>query len=248
MSINRFGNFTTFPVSIDKPSSLFMIENLACVTPATTSNILCVNVVKGTQKLCSDKIPPGSHGYTNLPTSSPSNSVLSYIVTPDQQEIMTFKVVDDCVSFQGAVSGRNYGNNMWFSNNGTRIFLSNGLSLNGLTLSPNDTLGHEAIGKDTYTSVSQMYSNAMLREGLVADGNRPIMALHDDVMDKVFYFNWPDLTANGTEAIPSPDGYSIVRPISLQYCQSDFAYALVTYKRNRDSGLRTGVAYLKYYF
>ena len=75
---------------------------------------------------------------------------------------------------------------------------------------------------------------------------RPIMALRDDVMDKVFYYTWPELQANGTEAIPVPSGYTMIRPISLHYCQPDFAYALVTYRQDKSGTLRTGVAYVKH--
>ncbi|XP_064382941.1 uncharacterized protein LOC135331643 [Halichondria panicea] len=245
MSINRFGNFTIFPISMGKSSSLIMISNLACTTPAHTTHILCVNVIKGTQKICKDDIPPGSHGYSDVCP----RLQLVYIVTSDQKTIFKFNVSDDCLVLISKKSGNDYGSVMWFSyNNGSTLFLSNGLALNAVELEAAGTLGGEDVGTVRYSSLSQLYSQASQLGGSRKLLTWPIMTIQNDVMNKVFYFKWSDLSSNGTETIPSPNGYSIVRPISLQYCQMDFAYALVTYKREKDNSLRTGVAYIKSYF
>ena len=170
-------------------------------------------------------------------------------MTSDQKTIFKFNVSDDCLVLISKKSGNDYGSVMWFSyNNGSTLFLSNGLALNAVELEAAGTLGGEDVGTVHYSSLSQLYSQTSQLGGSRKLLTWPIMTIQNDVMNRVFYFKWSDLSSNGTETIPSPNGYSIVRPISLQYCQMDFAYALVTYKREKDNSLRTGVAYIKSYF
>ena len=200
-----------------------------------------MNVVKGTQQLCNVDIPPGSHGYSDIRPQTQ----LAYIVTPDNETVMKFNVSNDCLTLVSKISENRYGP-MWFSYDGSRLFLNNGLTLIALNLEGASTFGGEHVGVSRYSSISQLYRQASVL-GESDKPKWPIMTLRNDVKNLVYYFTWNDLMSNGTDAIPSPTGYSIVRPISLQYCQEDFAYALVTYKREKDNSLRTGVAYIKSY-
>ena len=77
---------------------------------------------------------------------------------------------------------------------------------------------------------------------------RGIIGLHDDVIDKVFFFNWPDLIINENEAIPCSDVYSIVRPNQLAVLSVRFCICFGYLQEEQGHGiLRTGVAYIKCY-
>lgn len=218
---------------------------------------------------CPDKVVPGSHGYADV--AHPKQQ-LAFVIDPDKQTIQSFKIDNDCVSLVRTSPTGNYGNSLWFSYEGSRAFLQNGLTLGADDFSRMGTLGGVAVGQYEYKWVSQLYNTELLNHGKHHDVNsterdrdeisdsvqakrlrrfqdekeRPIMTLRNDVMDKVFYYTWPELKANGTEAIPVPSGYTMIQPISLQYCQPDFAYAMVTYRENKSGTLRTGVAYVKH--
>ena len=82
-------------------------------------------------------------------------------MTPDQKTILKFNVSDDCLVLISKKSGNDYGSAMWFSyNNGSTLFLSNGLALNAVDLEAAGTLGGEDVGTVHYSSVSQLYSQA----------------------------------------------------------------------------------------
>ncbi len=239
MSVNRFGEYTTFPISANSPTSLFIISHLACITSHHATHVLCINLYSRIQQNCMAAVVlSGSHGY-----SSTVSGQHAYIVTQDRKTLYKLNISSDCLVSVKSRSRSYFGNNLWFSHDGKKLFLSTGLTLNADDLSDSAVLGNREIGVVDYTSVSQLYKQGEL---LSLKDDWPIMALQSKSPTEVLYFNWPSLSTNGTQALPAPQGYSVERPIRLQYCQVDFGYALVTYKRNNDSStLRTGVAYVK---
>lgn len=100
------------------------------------THILCVNVVKGTYATCPDKVLPGSHGYADVIRG------LVLVTDPTQQTLQTFRLDNDCVSLvtsnldNNHHGNSNYGDRLWFSYEGSRVFLENGLTLSMDGLSP----------------------------------------------------------------------------------------------------------------
>lgn len=240
MSINRFGKYTTLSLPVISPVSLFIVAHLACVTTQTSPHLNCVNLHTLTHHTCKPTLTPGCHGY-----GSTVSGQHAYIVTNDRKTIHKLNVSGDCLILANTRTGLlDFGDNLWISYDGTQLFLSTGLTLSSNDLSTMSVLGNKAVGVFNYTSVAQLFQQGQL----FGKEKWPIMALRSTSHDMLYYFKWPDLSTNGTQSLPTPEGYNVVHPIRLQYCQMDFAYALVTYRKNNDSSLRTGVAYVKYYF
>jgi len=241
MTINRFGNFTTFSIPAPDPASLVMIRDLACITMETSPKLLCVNVIQGNMKFCPDLKGVGYKSYSNIITDTVSPDTV-FLVSHDDQVISEYSVSEDCLVFVKQGSPGALGEGLWVSHDNSRLFLGNGGTVSTKDLSSQATLGNTSIGQYTYLSISQLYSREM---GLPEQW--PLAALRGDDLNTVFHYTWPGLVSNGTEAVPVPEGYKIQRPISLQYCQPDFLYGLVDYVRVNDGALRTGVAYVRFY-
>ena len=244
ISVLHFGGLKTIPYPVVNASSLFIAEHLACVTPAAnqTTNvtyIVCVDLHKLTWKKCPFPVHPGSFGYSDRqPWPNPPQQ-LAYVLD-EGRSIHKFNVSDGCVNYQ--IDNPNpgmykYGQHAWFSYDGSRMFLDNGLTLSTSNLQANGSFdsnsSHEALQYKWFTQFSKANSHE-------------VIGLRSDIPDKVYYYSWPYLNLTRVDTLPTKcptvQTEGIVESYSIHACDVDLVYAIATFKTK--SGEKTGVAYM----
>ena len=244
ISILRFGEFKTIPYPVANASSLFIVEDLACVTANSNqtidmTNIVCVDVKKLTWKKCPFPVHPGSFGYSDRqPWPNPPQQ-LAYVLD-EGVSIHKFNVSDGCVNYQ--MDNPNpgmykYGKHAWFSYDGSRMFLDSGLTLSTANLQANGSFdsnsSHEAHQYKWFTQAN----------------SHEVIGLRSDIPDKVYYYSWPYLNLTRVDTLPTKcptvQTEGIVESHSIHACDKDLVYAIATFKTK--SGEKTGVAYMNFF-
>ena len=232
------------PYPVVNASSLFIVEHLACVTPAsnpTTSaaHIVCVDLHKLTWKECPFPVHPDSFGYSDRqPWPNPMQQ-LAYVLD-EGVSIHKFNVSDGCINYQ--MDNPNpgmykYGNHAWFSYDGSRMFLDNGLTLSASNLQANGSFDSNSSHKAYQYKWFSQFSSVNSHE---------VIGLRSDMPNKVYYYSWPYLNLTRVDTLPTEcptvKTEGIVDTYSIHACDVDLVYAIVTYKTK--SGEKTGVAYM----
>ena len=235
MSILRFGNFKTIAYPVKQATSLFIVENLACVIPnatETVTNVVCVDLINLTYSECPVQLAPPSYGYSDMqPHGNPKNIALLLSHAP-LAYLLEYSVEDGCI--KPLREGKNVWNSSrgWFSYNGSQIYIDKGYIV------PVDNLNMSEgyfYGSNDYKWFSQF-----------KDGDHRIAAIRSGSEYKVFYFSWPHIDPADFDNVPIPENYDIFTTDQVHACSQTLEYAIVTYKDLRNGQLETGVAYLHF--
>lgn len=239
MTILRFGTFHTVSIPVQRASSLLVVKALACVIPDVPgpTNITCVNAINLTVKNCSFLVQGGSQGYSDcMPIYHPTP--LAFIVEPDY--IHKFNVSNGCLQHvqDSPKPGQyHYGHHSWFSNNGTTLFLDNGLTVSAATLKPGAIFNASSNQSFSYNSFSQSPTKPY-----------EILGLRTDISNRVIHYSWPQLEPVGSQNIPEPKKVkaTIMSTHEVHSCSESAEYAVATYMVHGGSP-QTGVAYLTFF-
>ncbi len=151
-----------------------------------------------------------------------------------------FIVGDGCLNYTrtNPVFGEyDFGNHIWYSYDGSRIFLDNGLTLTASSTPQTDMQVHgdfnSSYTKYQYIWFSQSGNSPYLRAGLRSDLN-----------DTGLYYSWPHLQPSTTKPIPLPKkATQILESEQVHACYENSLFVFSTYEMT--SGVNeTGVAYM----
>ena len=233
--IKDLGLMKTTPISVVEPSSLVVVENLACLLPAFDqwTNIVCLNTTSYKTKTCSYSIYAGSVAFVSV-----KNWVYMLDQELDPQSMYRLAVANDCLIYirTNPVFGEyNFGSHIWYSYDSSRIFLDNGLTLTASSDSQLDMKDHG----DFNSSYAQYKYNWFAQLD-----NYPylIAGLRSDMNNTLDFYSWPYLQPTAATPIPLPGkATSIYKSEQVHYCQRVLVFC--TYKTSSGT-LETGIAYM----
>ena len=231
MSVLQNGVLKTTPMPVVQSSTLVVVNELACVIPAFDWwVIVCMNTTTLQIKVCPYQIYPGALAFVD--------DVKQWVYAVDQdlkpQFMYKFNVLDGCLNF--IEINPHFGKHLWFSNNGSRIFLDNGLTLTASSNPQTDMMAHgnfnSSHGTYSYKWFSQSEKDPYLIAGLRADMN-----------DTVVYYSWPHLKPIVSKEIPILENTVQSSSEQVHICNGGNVYVFSTYT-TPDHGDETGVAYM----
>ena len=126
----------TYPISVVEASSVMIIKDLVCLIPAFDqwTYIQCLNMDSGATCTCSNNVYAGSLGFTDTAKNwvyvvdqglSPQSMHKYNISRQSTTKTLCLEYIHDNSDFGTYY----YGRRLWFSYDGSRIFLENGLTL-----------------------------------------------------------------------------------------------------------------------
>ena len=230
------GQMKTISTPVVFTASLVVVDGLACLFPTygQWTNVVCVNTATLEVKTCAYSIYEG-----NVAATSVNNWVYSVDEDLSPQSMYRFIVANGCLNYtrQNPNFGQySYGQHIWYSYDGSRIFLDNGLTLTASADPQTDMTPHgdfdSSYGEYNYNWFAQSIDSPYTIAGLRSDQNVTLNL-----------YSWPYLTANGTRAIPLPkNATGIYENEQVQYCL-DSILVFTTYSMP-GGVLETGIAYV----
>lgn len=230
----------TWPVPVEQATSLVLLGKSACLVgnsaPSVTMNITCVDLLTGSYKVCAASVTGPVWAGTNVP----KNWV--YRIDSASDVMSKYGLVNGCLEFIRSRDLSSYGlhgkvRKMWFSFDGSRIFLENGLTLDATDEPPTDMQSHGYINsqeQNWYNWFYEPHENA-----------RHIAGLRKDKPGSVFYFSWPSLQQVNQSTIPVMKNGELLDSQQVYYCDGYSGQTLVAAQYQvPHSGKETGVAYI----
>ena len=231
MSVLHNGVLKTTPMPVVQSSTLVVINDLACVIPAFDWwVIVCMNTTTFLTKVCSYQIYSGALAFVD--------TVKEWVYAVDQdlkpQFMYKFNVSDNCLNF--IEINPHFGKHLWFSYDGSRIFLDNGLTLTASSNPQTDMKAHGDFNSSHGTYMYKWFSQSEKDPYLIA-------GLRADMNDTVIYYSWPHLEPTFSEEIPILEDTAWTSSEQVHICYGDSVYVFSTYT-TPDHRDETGVAYM----
>ena len=235
----------TYPVAVVQASSIMLVEELVCLLPAFDqwTYIECLNMDSGATCTCTNLVYAGSLGFVN--TAKNWVYVVDQGVSPQSMHKYNVSRQPDGESqYLNYVHNNpdfgtyDYGQRLWFSYDGSRIFLESGLTLTA----SNDELDMKPHGdfnasyetyQYSYFSQSSEYPNI-------------IAGIRRDINTTINYYSWPYLKPieSKTTSIPTPPQGKVNGATEVHVCgETGTTYAVVKYTFS-DSTNKIGVVTL----
>ena len=134
--------------------------------------------------------------------------------------------------------GYDFGEHIWYSYDGSRIFLDNGLTLTASSDSDTDMEVH-----GDFNSSYAQYSYTWFAQS----GNFPylIAGLRTYISGTLNFYSWPYLQPNGTRPIPLPtkNAIGIYKSEQVHYCLENSVLVFSVYEL-LNGVFETGIAYI----
>ncbi len=241
MTVLYNGVMKTKAIPVVQASSVVVIEDLACVVPAISqfTYIVCMNLTTFEVKTCSY---PGSMYAGSFAFADSVKKWVYVLEELDPLSVYKFIVGDGCLNYTRTNPdlGKYYfGNHIWYSYDGSRIFLDNGLTL---TASSNPQTDMQVHG-DFNSSYEKYRYNWFSQSGY---SPYLIAGLRSDLNDTVLYYTWPYLQPSTTccKPIPSPkEATRILGSEQVHTCSKNSLFVFSTYEMTTGVN-ETGVAYM----
>ena len=228
---NHTHSIKTYPTLVIEASSVMIIEELACLIPASGqwTNIQCLNMDSGATCTCDNQEYAGSLGFADT-----VKKWVYVIEAVDPQSLQKYNVSRQstaktrCLEYlsdKSDVDTRyDYGQHLWFSYDGTRIFLENGLTLSA----SDDNLDMRPHGdfNSSFATYQYSYFSQSFKDPYV------IAAIRSDANSTIHYYTWPYLTpmSSKTTLIPAPPQSKVNGAQEVHICDDlDTTYAVVKY-------------------
>ena len=232
------GTMKITPVPVVQAISVVILDDLACLVPAFDQWVYmtCMNMTTQNVQTCTYQVYAGSLAF--------ADPAKGWVYMMDEelepQSMYKFNSVDGCLSYIGQnpdFGEFTFGSHIWYSYDGSRIFLDNGMSLTASSNPKTDMQVHgdfnSSYGKYHYTWFSQSLDDTHLITGLRSDKN-----------DTVFYYTWPLLQFHGTKCIPLPKkATQVLMSEQVHACSENSLFVFSTYGM-ADATKETGVAYM----
>lgn len=223
----------TYPISVVQASSVMIIEELVCLVPAFDQwvYIQCLNMDNGATCTCNNDVYAGGLGFADTAKNwvyvidqelSPQ-SMHKYNLSSGQStgaKTRCLEYLHDNPDF----GTYNYGQHLWFSYDGSRIFLENGLTLSAsddnLDMKPHGDF-NSSYETYQYSYFSQSTKNPNIIAGIRSDAN-----------NTVYYYTWPylSLITSKTTVIPAPPHAKANGAQEVHICDDlETTYAVVKY-------------------
>lgn len=219
-------NATTLLLDVDGVSSMALVEGLVCLFPAFNQQnpwvqIKCWKTGSFDTKTCKGNVYGGSNAYVN--------TVKGWVYLEEDNMWHKFKVSAGCLASQAHSNlGAHWHlpQRVWFSYDGTRIFLESGSTLTSSDdysdLTPRgDFNGSYDTWHYSYFSQSSKHPNT-------------IAGIRSDMNHTVYYYSWPNLMPIGSKPIPVPPGSKTYGAEEVHICdETDTVYAIVKFAGNK---------------
>ena len=226
----------TYLTSVAQASSVLFIEESACLISAIdySTYIKCLDMDSGTTCTCSNIISAGSRGFTNTAKNwvyvvdQGLNPQSMYKYNVSRQS--TTKTLCTClkhIQHDGINFGGNgyYGQRLWYSYDGSRIFLESGWTL---TASDKDKLDMKPHGD--FNASHEIYRYSYFSQSFKYP--YVIAGIRSDTNNTIYYYSWPSLLPidSKTTTIPAPPQSKIIGAEEVHICdETDTIYAVVKY-------------------
>ena len=228
----------TYPVPAIKASSIVIVKDLVCITPSIEENspsFICFNLKNSSDRWhgCRGGYDEDSQGFVD--------SAKSWVYTLGSQKYHLSEN-GECLEVVSDNTGDGFnGDRLWFSYDGSRIFLNNGMTLFASD-DDNDMQPHG----DFNASYEQYYYNYFSQSSIPP---YDIAAIRTDLNSTIHYYSWPYLMpiANSTASIPIPPQARAAAAEEVHMCDvggKSVTYMLVKYGFLGGT-TKTGVVILK---
>ena len=209
----------THHIAIFEASSIVILEGLVCVVSSTDLhyvNLLCLSIYSGKFRICDAEIDNGSLAFVNIVKK------WVYAVKTDHYQ---FNVSGKCLNENKNTYNEINAQRLWFSYNGSRLFLDNGLTLHYYDLEAQGYFNSSYDPNHKYSYFSQSLKYPYVIAGIRSDLNAT-----------VFYYSWPDLKPIKSEPIPVPPQGEINGAEEVHICDRiNTTYAIVRYSFSGNS-------------
>ena len=211
---------TTHPNNIAEPFSMVIVNNLVCII----TQWQCFNMESN--KTCSPKnaFSADGDGYAS------TNIVKDWVYMPNlgisPQSLYKFNVSSKthCLEYvqDTGFYDYDYGRYLWFSYDGSRIFLDSGLTL-ASSDDDSDMKPHGDFNSSYDTYTYSYFSQSSKPPYLIA-------GIRTDLNDTVFYYDWPYLNPVKSEKIPVPPEGQMNGAEEIHNCDdTSMTYLIVKY-------------------
>ena len=226
------------PVTVVQACSVAIIDDLVCLVPAFDQwvNIECVDMSTYRAKTCSYQVYAGSLVFTD-PVKK-SVYMMDQELSP--QSLYRFNPLNGCLIYirENPVFGMyNFGSHIWYSYDGSRIFLDTGMTL----MASSDPTTDMHVHGDFNSSYSK-YQYKWFSQS--PDGTHLIAGLRSDTNGTVFYYKWPLLQPGSSKPIPLPEkATTVANGEQVHACGKNSLLVFSTYEMS--GGVKeTGVAHM----
>ena len=173
----------TYPVSAIKSSSIVIVKDLVCITPTTSSiddiTFMCLNARKVFDKWHACR----SSTFNDNSNPAYLNAAKGWVFLSGQMNAYNLSNADDCLESMGNYDNEyGQGDPLWFSYDGSRIFLANGQSL---------TADESPQPHGDFNASYQLYDYNYFSQSSIQPYN--IAGIRSDVNDTVYLYSWPYL-------------------------------------------------------
>ena len=240
VSVLKGDQLSTYFMPADTYSlgSFVSVEDCVCFFPdlVTAKAIVCMSTDGSTQFFQINSTLSDLYGGVAF-----MNGIWAYVVGRNGT-VLKLQWINNSWMYTGfKTEPEFYDGSMWFSNDGSRIFLSNGHTLESssnifLDLQPHGSFedSEDSMNASSYTYFSQSsqppFSIAAVRG--------------DSLNDTVYYYNWPYLQQTGAKTVPIPSqAQSISSTEQVHICdQTKMTYVIAEYTVGSKTTI--GVAYI----
>ena len=198
--IHRDGTYlVTRPVPVVEASSIVIIEEFVCLVPSFDqwTQITCLNMDSGSVCTCKEQVYAGGLAFTN----AAQNWVYLVDQGLDPQSMHKFNVSGKprCLNYihdNSDFGTYYYGEHLWYSFDGSRIFLES-----GLTLTSSDDLSDMKPHGD-FNSSYETYQYSYFSQSSTLPNN--VVGIRSDTNHIITFYNWPYLNPIDSEPIFVP--------------------------------------------
>lgn len=226
----------TYPVSAIKSSSIVIVKDLVCITPSIeeSPSFICLNLKNSSDHWhgCGNGYDEDSQGFVD--------SAKSWVYTLGSQK---YNLSDNggCLEVVSDNTDSFNSDQLWFSYDGSRIFLNNGMTL----FASDDDKDMQPHG-DFNASYREYYYNYFSQSSLPP---YDIAGIRSDLNSTIHYYSWPYLmsVADSTAAIPIPPQARAGYAEEVHMCDASgksVTYVLVKYAFYGGT-TKTGIVLLK---
>ena len=237
----------TYSVPAIKASSIVIVNELVCITPTIESSsalFMCFNLRNGSDRWhnCGDDIHINSGDPAFVDTVKPWVYILGPYLSNQRYTLsVNHECLDRAVSNSNPLDPDSGSGQIWFSYDGSRIFLNNGMTL----FASNDDNDMKLHG-DFNASHKQYHYNYFSQSSIPPYN---VAGIRTDINTTIHYYGWPYLmpVADSAKSIPIPPQARAGAAEEVHMCDTDgisVTYALVKYSFLGGT-TKTGVVVLK---
>ncbi len=232
--VGKAHDLKTYSITVVKASSIVIIEGLACLVPAfdQSTNIQCLKMDSGNTSTCDYSIYAGALAFANV--AKGWVYIIDQGLSPQSMHKFSVSTKAQCLDYvhdNSDFGTYDYGQHLWFSYDGNRIFLDN-----GLTLTSSDDNSDMKPHGDFNSSYEMFYYSYFSQSNMFP---YTIAGIRSNTNHTVHHYSWPYLQPLDSKSIPAPSEDAVYGAEQVHVC-GNTTYVIAKY-RAPGKGTKIGV-------